>query len=537
VALGIFCSRIFGLLREAVAAAVFGAGGFADVFATAFRAPNILQTLLGEQSLSASFIPIYSRFLAEDREEEAGRFAGAIFGLLLATVAALTVLGMLLAEPIVAVFAAGYLKDAAAVAAGEAAFDRFPLAVRAVRIVFPMTGVLVLSAWSLGVLNSHRRFFLPYFAPVLWNASIIAALAIGSGIWLGYTGDGVTPERIVIWGCFGALVGSLLQFLVQLPLVARLLTGFRLSVSLEVAGVRRALRAFAPLVSARGAVQLSGYVDHLLATLLAAGAVGSLRWATVLHLLPISLFGMSVAAAELPELASDRGEKQGETIGLRMNAAIRQISYLVVPTQVGYLAFGFLIVDGLYRRGNFGQEDNWLVYLILCGYAVGLLANTWSRLLSNVFYSQGKTGIPARIAVFRIVFSAILGVILMFLLDRVAVAALTGSVEEKGLRLGAVGLSCAAGVASWVELWRLRRALQWLLPRSRFPARTVTRMYAAAFAAALPACGTWWLARSFPTPILGTAVLGVYVLAYLALTRFLGLSEVDAWLRAFGSRR
>jgi putative peptidoglycan lipid II flippase len=220
-----------------------------------------------------------------------------------------------------------------------------------------------------------------------------------------------------------------------------------------------------------------------------------------------------------------------------MNAAIRQISYLVVPTQVGYLAFGFLIVDGLYRRGNFGQEDNWLVYLILCGYAVGLLANTWSRLLSNVFYSQGKTGIPARIAVFRIVFSAILGVILMFLLDRVAVAALTGSVEEKGLRLGAVGLSCAAGVASWVELWRLRRALQWLLPRSRFPARTVTRMYAAAFAAALPACGTWWLARSFPTPILGTAVLGVYVLAYLALTRFLGLSEVDAWLRAFGSRR
>jgi putative peptidoglycan lipid II flippase len=475
--------------------------------------------------------------LAEDREEEAGRFAGAIFGLLLATVAALTLLGMLLAEPIVAVFAAGYLRDAAAVAAGEAAFDRFPLAVRAVRIVFPMTGILVLSAWSLGVLNSHRRFFLPYFAPVLWNASIIAALAIGSGLWLGYTGNSVTPERIVIWGCFGALLGSLLQFLAQLPLVARLLTGFRLSVSLEVAGVKKALRAFAPLVSARGAVQLSGYVDHLLATLLAAGAVGSLRWASVLHLLPISLFGMSVAAAELPELASDRGEKQGETIGLRMSAAIRQISFFVVPTQLGYLAFGFLIVGGLYRRGSFGQEDNWLVYLILCGYAVGLLASTWSRLLSNVFYSQGETRIPARIAILRIVFSAILGVILMFLLDRFAVASVSGSVEDKGLRLGAVGLACAAGLASWLELWRLKRALRSLLPRARFPIRPVTRMYAAAFAAALPACATWWLARSFPIVILGSAVLGVYVLVYLVLTRLLDLSEADAWFRAFGGRR
>ncbi|MGD2116160.1 MAG: lipid II flippase MurJ, partial [Acidobacteriota bacterium] len=169
VAGGILASRVFGFLRQRAIAHFFGTSPHADVFVFALRAPNILQNLLGEGTLSASFIPVYSRMLEEGREEEAGRFAGAIFGLLLALAGGLALLGVLFAEPIVAVLAAGFLGDSGAV-------DRYPLAVTAVRITFPMVGVLVLHAWALGILNSHRRFFLPYVAPVLWNGAIIAAL-------------------------------------------------------------------------------------------------------------------------------------------------------------------------------------------------------------------------------------------------------------------------------------------------------------------------------------------------------------------------
>ncbi|MDP9122361.1 MAG: murein biosynthesis integral membrane protein MurJ, partial [Acidobacteriota bacterium] len=175
MALGILLSRLFGLLRESTSAHFFGVGPYADALTAALRVPNVVQNLLGEGTLSASFIPIYSRMLAEGRREEAGRFAGAIFGLLLAAAAGLALIGIVFARPLVALLAWGYRGDAALVGAGVTQVDRFELTVVAVRILFPTSAFLVLAAWALGVLNSHRRFFLPYFAPVLWNSSMIAA--------------------------------------------------------------------------------------------------------------------------------------------------------------------------------------------------------------------------------------------------------------------------------------------------------------------------------------------------------------------------
>ena len=308
VAAGIFASRLVGFLRERTVAYFFGVGAHADVFQAAFRAPNLLQNLLGEGTISAAFIPIYSRMLEEGRERDAGRFAGAVFGLLLAAAAALALIGLTLARPIVAVLSPGFLGDAARVAAGEMTVDRFALTAAAVRIIFPMTGVLVLSAWALGVLNSHRRFFLPYFAPVLWNAAVIAALVVAARAWGSARGcrrgrGAAGLDRLVLAACIGGLVGGLLQFAVQLPLVAREMTGFRLSFSTAVPGVSRALRAFGPVVAGRGVYQLSAYLDVVLASLLAVGALGALRYAQILYVLPVSLFGLSVAASELPELS------------------------------------------------------------------------------------------------------------------------------------------------------------------------------------------------------------------------------------------
>lgn len=529
VASGILASRLMGFVREASLAFFFGAGPHSDVFRTALRGPNLIQNLLGEQTLSAAFIPIYSRLVAEGRDEDAGRFAGAIFGLLLALTAVVSAVGVLLAEPIVAVLAPGYLGDAARISAGVAEVDRYPLAVAAVKIIFPMTALLVLSAWSLGILNSHRRFFLPYFAPVLWNASIIAALW-----WIG-PGD---RDRLLLAGCIGALVGGGLQFLVQLPLVARVLNGFRFSLSPRVGGVKEAIGAFAPLTAGRGAVQLSSYLDQFLASFLAAGALAALGWAQILYILPISLFGMSVAAAELPELAVRTDRPRREEMRLRLEDGLRRMLFLTVPTVLGYLLFGFLIVGGLYRRGSFRLDDNWLVYLVLCGYTVGLLASNSSRVVNNVFFALGKTAIPARIAIERVVLSGVLGTAGMLWLDRYSVTAALGlSVGQRELRLGALGLALAAGVTSWYELARLARALGKELPSFEAPLRYVGRASAAAAVGALPALAVWYLLPDLPLVLGACIVLAVYALSYFAVAKQLGLDELQTWLGAFSRRR
>src|SRR5690606_4927649 len=174
-----------------------GTGLHADVFSAGLRMPNLLQNLLGEGTLSASFIPVYSELLGRGRVEEAGRVAGAVFALLLAIAAAVSLIGIALAPVLVSVLTPGF--------EGE----RRALMISVTRIIFPMTGVLVLSAWALGILNSHRRFFLPYFAPVLWNAAIIGALvAFGSRLEL---------DALLMAAAWGALLGGLLQFGVQLP--------------------------------------------------------------------------------------------------------------------------------------------------------------------------------------------------------------------------------------------------------------------------------------------------------------------------------
>lgn len=514
VALGILSSRLIGFVRERAFAHYLGVGPHMDVLRVAFRAPNAIQNLLGEGTLSAAFIPIYSRMLEEGREEEAGRFAGAVFGLLLAVASAFSLLGVLLAKPIVALLAAGFVRD-----------DRFELAVAATRIVFPMTGFLVLAAWALGVLNSHRRFLLPYFAPVVWNAAIIGAMV--------YAGAG--QDRLLFAVCWGGLLGGLLQFLVQLPGVAREMRGFRLSFSTRSPEVREALSAFAPVVAGRGVVQLSGYLDLFLASWLMVGAPSILPYAQTPYMLPVSLFGMSVAAAELPELSRLRKGGGTDALLARVRRSLRQMGFLNVPTCVGYLAFGYLIIGLLLRTGSFRETENWLVYLALCGYSVGLVATTSSRLLQNTFYALGEARTPARIAVWRVALSTVLAIPLMLLLDRIAVTDLVRA-EGDPLRLGAVGLALGSGVAAWLELLLLRRALARSAPGVLVPWRDLGRMTLLALVAAVPAALVWWALPPLHVALQALAVVGVYALGYLLLARLTGAEELGFWLGRFGRR-
>ncbi|MCY4663383.1 MAG: hypothetical protein OXC00_01815, partial [Acidimicrobiaceae bacterium] len=311
VALGIAASRLAGLGRETVASRLLGNTAAGDAFAVAMRIPNMLQNLLGEGVLSASFVPVYSRLLDEsdhpdgDRTDP-GRVAGAVAAALMAVVGLSVALIVTLARPITFLLAPGLTAD------------RFDLAVSLVRITALGTGFAVLSAWCLGVLNSHRRFFVSYAAPGLWNAVQVGALVVA---WiLAFDLDGVA--RALAWGVAG---GGLAQLLVQLPLTVRLAKGLRLRWMRDHAGLGEIRRRFGPAVLGRGVVQVSAYVDLVLASLLATGAMAALYRAQILYMLPVSLFAMSVAAAELPEMS--RLANDAAALAARSRAAMHRVEF------------------------------------------------------------------------------------------------------------------------------------------------------------------------------------------------------------------
>jgi putative peptidoglycan lipid II flippase len=345
-----------------------------------------LQNVFGEGALSASFIPVYAKLLAQDDEKEAGRVANAIFGILALVTAVIVLLGVLATPYIVTAIAAGF----------EA--ERRELAITLVRIFFPGAGLLVLSAWCLGVLNSHHRFFISYTAPVAWNAAIIAALV--------YYGNRVDLSTLAAYTAWGSVIGSALQFGVQLPAVLRLLDRVRPELAIANAHVRQVLHSFFPVFMSRGVVQISAFVDAFLASFLGQGAVVALNYAQSLYTLPVSLFGMSVSAAELPAMSKTLGTESvvAETLRHRLDEGLKRISFFIVPSAVAFLALGDVIAAVLYQTGKFNRDDSVYVWTILAGAAVGLLASTLGRLYSSTYYALRDTRTPLRYAVLRVAF-------------------------------------------------------------------------------------------------------------------------------------
>ena len=518
VAAGIFLSRCSGLVRESVIANYLGTSPASDAFRAALRIPNLLQNLLGEGVLSASFIPVYARLRAEGREQEAGHVAGAVAGLLVALTGVLSLVGVVLAEPLTRLLVPGFHDS------------KFDLTVQLVRIIFPGIGFLVLSAWCLGVLNSHRKFFLSYVAPVVWNAAQIAAL-VAVGLT---TTNTRTLAYAVSWG---VLIGGILQFGIQIGPVRRLLGGVRLSLDTANASVRSVLARFGPVVMGRGVVQIMGYVDLVLASYLATGSVASLQYALVLYLLPISLFGMSVAAAELPEL-SEVEVHDPETrrrFRLRLEEGMARIAWYVAPTATLFIVVGDVIVRAVFQRGNFTSADTIVVWLTLAVFSLSLLATTSSRLLQNGLYALDDARTPARVAAMSVILAAIIGLVFMFPLDRLVVGAdgiegwgdifafgpLPASVRENPLgipHLGIVGLAIGATISDWIEYRLLARALAWRVGRTHLAGRWIGPIAIGCAAAAAVAWLTELLFGGLPSLVAAVLIVGPAALAYVAVT-------------------
>lgn len=509
VAAGILLSRIVGLIRSRVLAHFLATSDAADAFAAAFRIPNFLQNLFGEGALSASFIPVYAALLARDDREEAGRVAGAIGAILALAMSVLVLVGVLATPVLIDAIAPGF--------EGE----KRELAIRLVRILFPGAGLLVLSAWCLGVLNSHRKFFLSYAAPVIWNVTIIGALIVA--------GPRMGQYPLAVVAAWASVAGSALQIAIQLPTVLAVARGIRPSLDLASANVRAVIRNFMPTFLSRGVVQISAYVDALLASLLPTGAVAALAYAQTLYTLPVSLFGMSVSAAELPAMASATGDaaEVAAQLRARLDAGLRQIAFYIVPSAVAFAALGQILAAALFQSGQFTRGDSFYVWGILAGSAVGLLAGTMGRLYSSGFYALRDTRTPLRFAVIRVVLTTVLGY-----------AAAIPLPELLGIpsRWGVAGLTASAGMAGWVEFFLLRRALNERIGHTGLDRPLAARLWGAALVAAGLAGAVAW-ALDVPLrrhPVLyALAVLGVYGPVYFYVASALGVAEASALRRRF----
>jgi putative peptidoglycan lipid II flippase len=508
VAAGIFLSRIAGLIRDRVFAHYFGNSDAADAFKAALRIPNFLQNLFGEGVLSASFIPVYANLLAREDDEEARRTAGAVAALLALSTSVLVLVGVLATPYLIDVIAPGF--------SGE----KREVTIQLVRILFPGVGLLVFSAWCLGILNSHGRFFLSYTAPVIWNVAMILTM------WGFGRRYALYPlAEVLAWG---SVVGSGLQVGVQLPVVLRLLKGLYLKLSYHSENVKTVVRNFTPVFVGRGVVQISAYVDALLASLLPTGAVAALAYAQTLYTLPVSLFGMSVSAAELPQMSGALGSEQevANVLRRRLDSGLRQIAFFVLPSAVAFLVLGDVIVAAIYQSGRFTPADVIYVWGILAGSTVGLLSSTLSRLYSSTYYALRDTRTPLRFAVVRVVLTTVLGYLCAIPLP-----------PAMGLeaRWGVAGLTISAGMSSWIEFVLLRRTLNRRIGRTGLPAQHLAKLWAAALTAAAIA----WAIRHFwghHSPILLAAmVLGPYGAIYFGTAHLLRVDEAATlFARALG---
>lgn len=497
-AIGIGASRLSGLIRERFLAQALGQGAEADALRAALRLPNLIQNLLGDAALSAAFTPVYSQLTARGEHTLAlalHRHAALRLGLL---VSVLVALGIAAAPGLVGAIAPGFGPE------------RAPLTVTLVRILFPATGLLVMSALTLAVLQAHGRLLSGYVAPVIWNASIILAL-------LGWQvmSPGAQAGELALVIAWGAVAGAALQWAWQgrrsVPVSPMPAIGGQTDASAVAHAWQRCIAALPPVLLSRGVLQISAWIDTALASLLPLGSLAVLGHAQTLYLLPIALFGTSVTAASLPVLSSVAALNASDRLHFEQVLAegMRRLCLLGVLATGAGLVFAPAIVRLVYAGGAFDAKavDN-TAFALACGMSI-VLPSMVGRLWASACFALSQPGIATRAACLRMAVSALLSLLAVVLLaDRAADAGVIGY------------LLLASGVAAVLECLLLARALR-RRTALKTPWPTGWRTSLLALLAGVVAGETLRFAAP-QGPIADLGVLAAYGLAFLLMAWCVG---------------
>lgn len=489
-------SRIAGLAREILAAALYGTQGNISAFVIAFQVPNLLRSLVADSALSAAFVPVYTELQEQGRHKEAKRLAGAMLGITTIGLGAITLLAIVLAPWFMPFFAPG-LSD-----------ELVQEAVRLARLMFPIVVLLGLTGIVVAILQASNDFGPTAFAPVLWNAIIILCLAVAGPLFP----DG--SARITVYA-----VGILIGTAGQLVYVAWFLRGrgpFPLSLAVGRSSVRRVLVMMLPVTVGLGLINVNLSVDALFATLVSEQAPRAIDAAFRLYLLPQGVFSVAVATVLFPTISRLVARRDMPGVQRSIADGMRMIFFILLPAATFLLLLAEPIVRLVFQYGEFDAESTSLTSESLLFFALGLVFNGASLLLVRSFFSLQEPWVPTIIAGAGVVLNALLD----FALYR---------------PLGIGGIPLATSLVSFVTFI----ALVWLLARRLrgiHGGRIMDGVARSALVAALTGAigwGTWYLldsalGQSVPAQLvaLGTGSLAA-VLAFLASARGLEMPEVS----------
>jgi putative peptidoglycan lipid II flippase len=433
-----FVSRILGLVRDSVFAAFFGTTYFGDAFNVAFLIPNFLRRVLGEGTLHASYVPVYTQALHKDGEKSAIDLAIKMFSVMIVILGLVVLLGVVFASPIVKTYAFGWKNSP----------ETFSLTVKLTRILFPYLFFVSLSALAGGTLNCRGYFGLPALAPAFLNISLIATA---------FTFMRMGPasgESMITRFSIGALVGGVLQIAIQLPRLFQTGHRVRFDPDFRDPGVRWVGRLMLPGILAFAVTQINVLVDTLLATTLAEGSVTALRLGNRIAIQPLGIFGVAITTAALPTLAAHAAKKDRDKLVEDFAFSERLILAFLIPSGIALMVLATPIIRLLFERGEFtAARSTPMTAQALFYYTIGLFSYGGMKAVVQAFYSMKDTVTPMKVAILNVCLNIALNLILVRYLGLIGLALATSVSSIVGFAMLSVLLKRRLGDIRGKEIW------------------------------------------------------------------------------------
>jgi putative peptidoglycan lipid II flippase len=380
-------SRIAGLVREVVASSYFGTSGPFSAFTIAFQVPNLLRALVADSALSAAFVPVFTELLEQRRRREAFQLAGALFGLILVVLGAITLLFIAIAPWVIPPITGDKF---------SAELDQ--LTVGLSRVMFPIVVLLGLNGLVVGILNAYDHFAVPAIAPVVWNVVIIVGLVTLKPLF-----DG--PEEVYAYA-LGVLAGTVVQFGMCLPVLRRV--GFELKVSFAFGDprIRRVLRLMLPVTIGLGLINFNLLINSVLGSLVSEGAPAAIDRAFRLYMLPQGIFSVAVATVLFPTLSRFAARRDLDGLRRTSGNGVRMIALFLIPAAVATAVLAEPLTRLVYQRGEFGPDSTDAVTEALFWFSFSMPFSGANLLLTRTFFSLQRPWVPTALAGVTLVINA-----------------------------------------------------------------------------------------------------------------------------------